>query len=60
MRIQGGVEKRSSGFFFFFLRIYLFDRAQTEGAADWEREGEADSPLSRETDVGLEPRIRGS
>ena len=34
------------------------EREQAGGAA--EGEGEADSPLRRETDVGLDPRILGS
>ena len=48
--------------------IYLFEterereRAHTRGG-EWggaEGEGEADSPLSREADVGLDPRTLGS
>ena len=42
----------------FFLRFYLVygacERAQAGGAA--EEEQEADSPLSREPDAGLDPR----
>jgi len=34
------------------------ERAQAGGAA--EGEGEADSPLSREPDMGLDPRTPGS
>ena len=49
---------------FFFLErkdfIYLFDgeRAQAGGAGG--EEGEADSSLSREPNVGLDPTILGS
>ena len=45
-----------------FLRFYLFEteskRAQWWGRA--EAEGEADSQLSREPDVGFDPRTPGS
>ena len=49
-----------------FLRFYLFNRereiahqrAHAKGVA--EGEGEAGSPLSRELDAGLDPRILGS
>ena len=36
----------------------MSERAQAGGGA--EGEGKADSPLSREPDVGLDPRTRGS
>ena len=39
---------------FFKKIIYLFDRAQAGGEV--EGEGEADAQLSREPDVGLDPR----
>ena len=57
----------SKTFLFFILKvllkdfIYLFDReserekAQVGGVA--EGEGEADSPLSRESNVGFDPKI---
>ena len=41
-----------------YLLIYLRERAQVGGAA--EGEGEAGSPLSREPNVGLNPRSLGS
>ena len=34
------------------------ERAQTGGWAEGEREGEADSPLSREPNVGLNPKTQ--
>lgn len=45
--------------FLFFKKIfYLRERAQTEGGAEGEREGQgqADFTLSRELDVGLDSR----
>ena len=42
-------------FFYFKDFIYLTQRAQQEGGAEAEAEG--GSPLSREPDVGLDPRI---
>ena len=36
------------------------ERAQAEGVAEKERQGEADSPPSRELNVGLNPRTLGS
>ena len=48
---------------FLFLKdfIYLFETRQESeheqgGGAKGEREGEADSPLSRDPDLGLNPR----
>jgi len=46
-------------FYFLFIFkdfIYLFERAREGGVS----EGEADSPLSREPDVGLDPETPGS
>ena len=49
-------------FLFFVLRFYIYlterKRAQAEGAA--EGEGEAGSPLSRESDMKLDPKTQGS
>ena len=46
-------------FFFFFkiLFIYLREREHKQGWEEKGAEGEADSPLSREPDEGLDPRI---
>jgi len=41
------------------LLLTLFEREHTSGGGA-EREGEADSLLSREPDTGLEPRTLGS
>ena len=50
--------------FVFFLRFYLFDTEKEtarEGTqAEGVGEGEAGSPLSREPNVGLDPRTLGS
>ena len=51
-------------FFFKILFMYLREsrargRAQVVGGGGTEAEGEADSPLSREPDVGLHPRTVG-
>ena len=40
---------------FFFLRFYLFIH-ERQKEAETQAEGEADSPLSREPDVGLDPK----
>ena len=44
--------------------IYLFDREKEckhkQGELQEEGEGEAGSPLSREPDMGLDPKTRGS
>ena len=42
----------------FFLRFYLFGRKRAQ--AGGEAEGEADSPLSKGPDSGLDPRTLGS
>ena len=46
-----------------FTNVFIFltkrERAQV-GEWQIEAEGEADSPLSRDTDVGLDPRTLGS
>uniref|UniRef100_A0A8I3PS12 STAG2 cohesin complex component n=2 Tax=Canis lupus familiaris TaxID=9615 RepID=A0A8I3PS12_CANLF len=54
-------------FFFFYLRFYLFERAEErerehvrELGARAEGEGEADTLLSRESHVGLHSRTLGS
>ena len=49
-------------YFFFKDFIYLFDRerAQVGREAGREREREAGSLLSRELDMGLDPRTQGS
>ena len=47
--------------FFFFKDFYLFDREREE--REWAGvtgEGETDSPLSREPNVGLDPWTPGS
>ena len=45
----------------FFLRFYLFTDGERESTqAGRAAEGEADSPLSREPDTGLNPRTLGS
>ena len=36
------------------------EQAKARGVAEAEREGEADSPKSREPDMGLDPRTQGS
>jgi len=46
--------------FLFFLRFYLFDRGRERAQAGGVGEGEADSPLSKEPHVGLDPRTLGS
>ena len=52
--------------FFFKDFIYLFEREREHevvvmvGCCEAEREGEVDSPLSREPGAGLDPRILGS
>jgi len=52
--------------FLFSLRFYLFERKSTHAGArqheqrKGEAEGEADSPLSRQPDMGLNPRTLGS
>ena len=45
-----------SSHYYFFLNIYLFERERVHTEA----EGETDSLLSREPDVGLDPRSLGS
>ena len=53
---------------YFFKRFYLFiylrvrerERERKKTQAGGGTEGEADSPLSREPDVGLHPRALGS
>ena len=47
-------------FFFKVLFIYLTQREPKQRERQAEGEGEAGSPLSREANVGLEPRIPGS
>ena len=45
-----------------FERFYLFERErekENKWVGEAEREGEADSPLSREPKAGLDPRISG-
>ena len=42
-------------YLFEIVLIYLRER-KIEYKQKWEAEGEADSPLSREPDVGLDPR----
>lgn len=55
-----------SFFFFFFLSIYLLDREREtvrkrgHKQGEWQAEGAAGSPLSREPSVGLNPRSQGS
>ena len=47
----------------FFLKIlfsYLTEKEHKQGEQKAEREGEADSLLSREPDAGLHPRVLGS
>ena len=44
----------------YLFRFYLFDREHKQGERQAEREGEAGSPLSREPNVGLDPRTLGS
>ena len=39
--------------------MYLSERERTQ-RGEWQREGEADSPLSREPDAELNPRTLGS
>jgi len=38
-----------------YLRFYLFVRESMHKKGEWQAEGEADSPLSREPDAGLHP-----
>jgi len=40
----------------FFLRFYLLERERERARTEGRAEGEAGSPLSREPDVGLDPR----
>lgn len=42
-------------FFFFFSRFYSLDTERSQVGTDARREGKADSLLSRELDVGLDP-----
>jgi len=53
-------EKQSKNIFFKDF-IYLFDRVHAQ-AGRWQAEGdgEAGSPLSREPNIGLDPRMLGS
>jgi len=46
--------------FLFFLRFYLFVREREHKPGEWQAEGETVSPLSKEPDVGLNPRTLGS
>ena len=46
-------------FYFIYLRKTKRERTQP-GREEAEEEGEADSPLSREPDVGLDPKTPGS
>ena len=53
--------KDRNGFFLFFYDfIYVFVRERVHKQGEWQAEGEAGSPLSREPDVGLNPRMPGS
>ena len=45
---------------FFKEFIYLFERARTSEERDREREGGANTPLSREPDMGFNLRTLGS
>ena len=45
---------------FNFLKNILFERERAQAGRGAEGEGEADSPLSREPDVGLDPGTLGS
>ena len=51
-------------FYLFVFKDYLFIRerehAQASGEQQAEGEGEADSPLIKESNVGLDPRTLGS
>ena len=54
-------QKNKSGFqpaLFFFLKILfkINKREREHEQREWQAEGEAGSPLSREPDVGLDPR----
>ena len=40
--------------------IYLTEKEREHTQGDWQAEGAADSPLSREPNVGLDHRILGS
>ena len=55
-----GEEKTLSYFLLFFLKyfIYLTEREHKQGQQ--QAEGEAGSPLSREPNMGLDPRTLGS
>ena len=44
----------------FLKRFYLLERVRVGAGGATEGEGEADSPLSREPNVGLDPGILGS
>jgi len=44
----------------FFLRFYLFVRERAHKQGEQQAEGEAGSPLSKEPDVGLNPRNPGT
>ena len=45
---------------FFFLRFYLFDTERVSAQVGGAKEAEAGSPLSKEPDVGFDPRTLGS
>ena len=54
------MNKWEASFSLLFKRFYLFNRERTQAGGDAEGEGEADSPLSREPDAGLNLRVLGS
>jgi len=45
---------------YFLRRLYLVEREREHARAGGGAEGEADSPLSRKPNVGLDPRTLGS
>ena len=47
-------------YYYYYFRFYLFDTERGSTQARGIGKGEASSPLSMESDVGLDPRTLGS
>ena len=52
--------QRKCSFKKYILFIYFRERERAQAGKVAEREGDTGSPLSREPDTGLDPRIPGS